>query len=139
MAREVIDDLRRQEPARTVEVDIAPGLSANADPRLMRIVLENLLRNAWKFSARVEKAQIGFSMVERDGRRVFQVRDNGAGFDMAHAAKLFGPFERLHRQDEFAGTGIGLAIVQRIVRRHGGSVWAEAAVGRGASFFFTLD
>ena len=120
------------------EVVIAESVTAQADPALLRIVLENLLDNAWKFSSRTPGARIEFGMAEAGGKRAYFVRDNGAGFDPAYADKLFKPFQRLHQPDEFAGTGIGLATVQRIVQRHGGRVWAEGAPGKGATFWFTL-
>jgi PAS domain S-box-containing protein len=138
LAREVLHDLREREPDRTIEGKIAEGLSARADRNLMRVVLENLLGNAWKFTSGRTPASIEFGATERERPRVFFVRDNGAGFDMAYAGKLFGAFQRLHRADEFPGTGIGLATVQRILHRHGGRIWAEAAPEKGATFFFTL-
>ena len=104
----------------------------------MHIVLQNLFHNAWKFTSRTETARIEFGEAAVAGERAFFVRDNGAGFDPAHSKKLFGAFQRLHRPDEFAGTGIGLATVQRIVQRHGGRIWAESSVGQGATFYFTL-
>jgi PAS domain S-box-containing protein len=134
LARQVITELQQRDPARVVDVVIAEGLHATADPELVRIVLENLLGNAWKFTAKSERGSIVF---EGDGW-TFQVRDNGAGFDMAHVDKLFVPFQRLHAVDEFEGSGIGLATVHRIIRHHGGRIWAEAELGRGATFFFTL-
>ncbi|MCC7311366.1 MAG: CHASE domain-containing protein [Sulfuritalea sp.] len=127
-----------EDDGRRVEFLIAPGIRASADRRLMHIVLQNLLHNAWKFTERTAGPRIEFGEAALDGERVFYVRDNGTGFDPAHAGKLFGAFQRLHRPDEFAGTGIGLATVQRIVQRHGGRIWAEGAVGRGAVFYFTL-
>jgi len=105
---------------------------------LLRLVLENLLGNAWKFTAKQPRAKIEFGVVEREADPVYYVRDDGAGFDMAYADKLFGVFERLHRVDKFEGTGIGLATAVRVVRRHGGRVWAEGEMGRGATFYFTL-
>jgi len=138
LARVVAEDLQAAQPERSVEFAIEPGLVADGDPRLLRLVLENLLGNAWKFTGRKPKARIQFSADELDGRAVYFVRDNGTGFDMAYADKLFGPFQRLHGQNEFPGTGIGLATVQRIIRRHGGRVWAEGEPGRGATFYFTL-
>jgi PAS domain S-box-containing protein len=139
MAEAIAAELRRLEPARTVEVVIAPALRASGDARLMRVVLENVLGNAWKFSVEKPQARIEFGVqTEPDGTPVFFVRDNGAGFDMRYADKLFGAFQRLHRMSEFPGTGIGLATVQRIIHRHGGRVWAEGEVGQGATFFFTL-
>jgi light-regulated signal transduction histidine kinase (bacteriophytochrome) len=122
-----------------VEVVIAPGLSARGDRSLLRLVMDNLIGNAWKFTGLTQGARIEVGGVIVDGRSAFFVRDNGAGFDMAYAHKLFAPFQRLHSAAEFEGTGIGLAMVQRIVHRHGGSVRAEGAVGRGATFTLTLD
>lgn len=138
IAHFVVEELRRTSPQRAVEVTIEPGLRVVGDPRLLRQVLENLLSNAWKYTARCEAARIGLGSREQDGRRVFEVRDNGAGFDMRSADRLFGLFQRLHSQSEFPGTGVGLASVQRIVRRHGGDIWAESAPGQGANFSFTL-
>jgi signal transduction histidine kinase len=134
----VIDDLRRDAPQRQVEVHIAPGLMANGDPTLLRMVLENLLGNAWKYSGKCQRAHIAFEAVQHEGREVFVVRDNGAGFDMRFADRLFGVFQRLHSANDFQGTGVGLASVRRIVRRHGGEIWAESEVGQGARFYFTL-
>jgi signal transduction histidine kinase len=134
----VADDLRRSAPARLAEIDIEPGLTVQGDPTLLRQVLENLLGNAWKYSARREHASISLRRATDAGRTVYAVRDNGAGFDMRHAERLFGLFQRLHSASDFPGHGVGLASVRRIVRRHGGDVWAEAEPGRGAAFFFTL-
>jgi signal transduction histidine kinase len=145
LARFVVDDLRRAAPERTVDVQIESGLRARGDPTLMRLVLENLLGNAWKYSSRNPLARIEFGSATDDapaggppGRRVFAVRDNGAGFDMRVADRLFGLFQRLHSAKDFPGNGVGLASVRRIVQRHGGEVWAESEPGRGAAFFFTL-
>jgi DNA-binding response OmpR family regulator/anti-sigma regulatory factor (Ser/Thr protein kinase) len=138
-ARAVADRLQRQDADHRVQVSIAEGLTAEGDARLLTIVFENLLSNAWKFSRKREDATIEVAATVADGRRAFVVRDNGAGFDMAYAAKLFGVFQRLHSAREFEGTGIGLATVQRIVHRHGGRIWAEGEVGRGATFLFTLE
>ena len=112
---------------------------AVADKGLLRIVLENLLANAWKYTGKTEKAQVVFGASNFQGKNVYYVRDNGAGFNMQYAFKLFSPFQRLHTQKEFEGTGIGLATVKRIIRRHGGGIWAESTVGKGATFYFTLD
>lgn len=139
LARAVGDELRRREPGRQVGLQIQEGLVAEADSRLLRIALENLLGNAWKFTAKTGEPKIEFGTEQRDGNQTFVVRDNGAGFDMTYASKLFRPFQRLHSGNEFPGTGIGLATVRRIVERHGGRVWAESAPGRGASVFFTLS
>jgi signal transduction histidine kinase len=138
LAAFVLDDLRRGAPERHVEVMIEPGLRARGDPTLLRLVLENLLGNAWKYSAQVTRARVEFGAATADGQRVFAVRDNGAGFDMRVADHLFGLFQRLHSAKDFPGTGVGLASVRRIVQRHGGEVWAESESGRGAAFFFTL-
>jgi two-component system NtrC family sensor kinase len=138
LAGDVVAELRRAEPARVVDVVIEPNLKADADARLLRVVLENVMGNAWKFTARNGEARIELGASIVDGARTFQVRDNGAGFDMTYAAKLFQPFQRLHSESEFAGTGIGLATIRRIIERHGGKVWAEGAVGVGATVRFTL-
>jgi len=139
LASSVLAELARAEPQRVVETSIAPGLLARGDPRLLRIVLENLLSNAWKFTGARAGARIEVGAEQRRGEaRTFFVRDDGAGFDMAYAEKLFHPFERLHGQSEFPGTGIGLATAARIVQRHGGRIRAEGAIGRGAIFRFTL-
>ncbi|MBL0088398.1 MAG: hypothetical protein IPP44_17785 [Ideonella sp.] len=138
LAQFVMDDLRRAAPERSVKLRIQPELSAQGDPTLLRMVLDNLLGNAWKYTAKRADAEIAFEQADQDGRRVFVVSDNGAGFDMRFADRLFGVFQRLHSSSEFPGTGVGLASVRRIVRRHGGEVWAEAEVGRGARFYFTL-
>lgn len=134
----VVDDLRRAEPQRQVDVDIAPGLEVVGDPGLLRRMLENLIGNAWKYTARKERARISLRARTQDGQTVYEVADNGAGFDMRNAGRLFGMFQRLHGQTDFPGTGLGLASVQRIVQRHGGRIWAEAEPGRGARFQFTL-
>ncbi|RDJ26929.1 hypothetical protein DWF00_01785 [Bosea caraganae] len=138
LARKICSDLRQRDPQRKIEVKIAPDLQLRGDPRLLQIALENLLENAWKFTSRRELAQVEFGQMMHAGDPVFFVRDNGAGFDMAHADKLFGVFQRLHAMTEFEGTGIGLATVQRIIAKHGGRVWGEAEKGRGATFFFAL-
>jgi signal transduction histidine kinase len=138
LAAFVLDDLRRAAPERQVEVDIAAGMVVDGDPTLLRLVLENLLGNAWKYSARNAQAKLQFNCEMRNGRQVFNVVDNGAGFDMRNADRLFGVFQRLHSANDFPGTGVGLASVKRIVRRHGGDIWAESEPGRGARFHFTL-
>ena len=138
MAREVADELQLSDPTREVSFSIAEGLKAVGDETLVRLVLTNLLGNAYKYTRKTAGARIECGACEEDGRQVFLVRDNGAGFDMKYADKLFAAFQRLHRSEEFEGTGVGLAIVQRIVHRHGGLVHAEAEPGRGASFYFTL-
>ena len=135
----VVDDLRRAAAERQVEVHIAAGMVVDGDPTLLRLVLENLLGNAWKYSARQPQAQLHFDCRMHDARRVFCVADNGAGFDMRNADRLFGVFQRLHSANDFPGTGVGLASVKRIVRRHGGDIWAESEPGNGARFYFTLQ
>jgi signal transduction histidine kinase len=139
LAVSVADDLRKREPERGLDFIIAPNLTASGDPRLLRVLLENLLQNACKFSNRRPVARIECGEIVQNGLTTYFVRDDGAGFDMAYAHKLFGAFQRLHSATEFPGTGIGLATVQRIVSRHGGSVWAESQPGRGATFYFTLS
>jgi signal transduction histidine kinase len=140
LARAITEELRRKEPARAVEFILAKGLPATGDERLLGVVLENLLGNAWKFTAKREQARIEVgSLTQPDGGLVFFVRDNGAGFDMTYAQRLFGAFERLHPMSDFPGTGIGLATVQRIIHRHGGHIRAEGAVDQGATFYFTLS
>ena len=138
LAAQVAAELRRADPDRRVEIQIQPALTTEGDANLLRIVLENLLGNAWKFTAKQPAARIDFGATTRQGRPSFFVRDNGAGFDMAYAGKLFGTFQRLHRAADFPGTGIGLVTVQRIIHRHGGRVWADAGINRGATFYFSL-
>jgi signal transduction histidine kinase len=138
MAKSIAEELAKAEPGRQVEVVIAPQITTEGDSRLLRVVVENLLRNAWKFTGKQSSARIEFGTQANNGKLVYFVRDNGAGFDMAYAAKLFGAFQRLHAMTDFAGTGVGLATVQRIVHRHGGRVWAEGKVDQGATFYFTL-
>ncbi len=138
IAREVAATIQQTQPERKVDWAIQEGLTAEGDPRLLRVVFDNLLGNAWKFTGHHPTARIEVSSAERDGKTVFCVRDDGAGFDQAFAEKLFTPFQRLHAVTEFPGTGIGLATVQRVVHRHGGRIWAEAAPELGATFCFTL-
>jgi PAS domain S-box-containing protein len=138
IANDVLAELRAAEPERRVECEVRPDIVTEGDPDLLRIVLQNLLGNAWKYTSRRDTAHIEFGVDESNGRRVFYVRDDGAGFDDAYAGELFTAFRRLHSTAEFEGSGIGLATVKRIVLRHGGSVWAEGAPDRGASMFFTL-
>jgi len=136
-AHQLVEDLRSQDPGRNVECLIGAGLAADGDPTLLRLVLQNLLGNAFKFSSRAQAARIEFGR-QADADHAFYVRDNGAGFDMRFADRLFGVFQRLHSQSEFPGTGVGLATVQRIVRHHNGRIWAESESGKGATFYFTL-
>jgi len=139
LARKVLGELAASEPERDVASYVADGLVVEADPRLMTCLLENLLGNAWKFSSKTARARIEVTTESLSGaEHVFVVRDNGAGFNVDYAKKLFQPFQRLHAASEFPGTGIGLATVLRIVRRHGGRVWAHAAPDQGARFYFTL-
>jgi len=135
----VVDELRRAAPERQVSVHIAPGMLAQGDPTLLRMALENLLGNAWKYCARAPQADIRFEPCQSGGRAAFVVADNGAGFDMRFADRLFGVFQRLHSSSDFPGNGVGLASVQRIVRRHGGDIWAESEPGQGARFYFSLQ
>ena len=139
LARTVVADLRKRDPDRSVDLEIASGLTTSGDARLLRIVLENLFGNAWKFTRNAAAPRIRFGTAQRDGRVFFCVADNGAGFDMAYAGKLFAPFQRLHTAQEFEGTGIGLATVQRIIARHGGRIAAEGELGKGATILFTVE
>lgn len=134
----ILAELAREEPGRAVAVAVEPGLVAVGDARMIEAVLRNLLGNAWKYTANTAAATIRVDAETSPDGLCFRVSDNGAGFDMAHANRLFQPFQRLHRQDEFPGIGIGLATVQRIVHRHGGEIRAEGAPGRGATFRFSL-
>jgi PAS domain S-box-containing protein len=138
LARSVFAELQKTQPDRQVEVCIEDGVEVTGDPRLLRLVYENLLGNAWKFTSRQSPARIEVGRINHNGTRAYFIRDNGAGFDMAYAGKLFGAFQRLHGMAEFPGTGVGLATVQRIIHRHGGRIWAEGAIEQGASFYFTL-
>ena len=138
LAQGIVAELQRTHPERKVNINIKPSLKARGDPGLLRAVLENLLNNAWKFTSKREQAEIEFGSQLENEETIYFIRDNGAGFDMAYVGKLFGAFQRLHAMTEYSGTGIGLATVQRIINRHGGRIWAEGAVGQGATFFFTL-
>jgi PAS domain S-box-containing protein len=140
VARAILDELHSSEPDRAMEIVIEDHIVREADPRLLQIALQNLFGNAWKFTSKREQARIEFGMLSQvDSQPVYFVRDNGAGFDMANAARLFGPFQRLHTNSEFPGNGIGLATAQRIIHRHQGRIWGEGAVNQGATFYFTLD
>ena len=143
IAEQILNELRQMQPQRKVAVRITLDIRVSGDPNLLRIALENLLRNAWKFTGRQDAAhhaaEIEFNVLREGDKPVYFVRDNGAGFDMQYAGKLFGAFQRMHGAQDFEGTGIGLAIVNRIIQRHGGRIWAEAAPERGATFYFTLS
>jgi PAS domain S-box-containing protein len=138
MAKVILTDLQNGEPQRSVECVVPEGVAAQGDPRLLRVVLENLLGNAWKFTKKKPQARIELGVAKQDGQQVYFVRDDGAGFDMTYVGKLFGTFQRLHAAEDFSGSGVGLATVQRIIHRHGGRVWAQGAEGKGATFTFTL-
>jgi hypothetical protein len=139
MANAIAANLRQRQPERRTTFRIANGITVNGDPRLLMVVMENLLSNAWKYTGKKEMPVIEFGMTKFDGTPAYFVRDNGAGFDMAMAGKLFVPFKRLHDKSEFTGFGIGLATVQRIIKRHGGRIWAEGEPDKGATFYFTLQ
>jgi light-regulated signal transduction histidine kinase (bacteriophytochrome) len=130
--------LREAFPEQRVQLDVAPDMNVTGDARLLRIAMDNLLSNAWKYSVNAAEPRVAVGLETGEHGPVYFVRDNGVGFDMAYAGKLFTPFQRLHAQSEFTGSGIGLVIVQRILARHGGRIWADAAPGRGATFYFTL-
>ena len=138
LVRTVAAELRQIEPERDVSFDIAPGVTGKGDARLLRIVFDNLLGNAWKFTSKNPQAKIEFGVTEQDGKPAYYLRDNGAGFDMTYADKLFQPFQRLHRAEEFEGTGIGLATVERVITRHGGRVWIDSAIEQGTTVYFAL-
>lgn len=138
LVQSVVNEITAANPDRNVPVAVAPGMRAYADPRLLRIVVANLLENSWKFTARRQRPAVEVGPCQNTARPTYYVRDNGAGFDPAYASKLFGAFQRLHPDRDFPGTGIGLAIVQRVVARHGGAVWADSHPDQGATFYFTL-
>ncbi len=138
LCRDTAEALSEAEPGRHVDLTVEEGLVVQGDRALLSTVMQNLLENAWKFTANGDGGCVECGRAETDGETRYHVQDNGAGFDMAYANKLFAPFQRLHARDEFEGTGIGLATVQRIIHRHGGRIWAESAPGEGATFYFTL-
>jgi light-regulated signal transduction histidine kinase (bacteriophytochrome) len=138
LAATIAAELHAADTSRRVSFVIAPGLSAEADPNLIHIVLENLLSNAWKYTSKHPAARIELGAVQQEGETIYFVKDDGAGFDMTYANKLFRAFQRLHSENEFAGTGVGLATVERIIHRHSGRVWAEGNIEAGATFYFTL-
>lgn len=139
IARIIISDLRKDYPERDVKVLIENDLKTRADPNLVTMALNNLLSNAWKFTSKTVNPCIEFGVCREEGMRVYFVKDNGAGFDMRFSEKLFTPFKRLHSDSEYKGTGVGLAIVERVIKRHGGRIWAKGEIGKGATFFFTLS
>jgi light-regulated signal transduction histidine kinase (bacteriophytochrome) len=139
MAQNILRHLAESQPERKVDVHIQPGLRVTADPVLMRVALDNLLGNAWKYTDKQPRARIEFSRSEKADDESFVIKDNGVGFDMRYADKLFGSFQRLHKASEYEGTGIGLATVQRIIHRHGGRIRGEAELNKGASFYFTIS
>jgi len=134
----VVEELRADEPTREISIDIQPAMMVQGDPHLIRDALANLIGNAWKFTGKTPDACIRFRCEQKDGETVYMVEDNGAGFDMEYADKLFTPFQRLHHERDFLGTGIGLSTVQRIIYRHGGKIWTEGKINQGATFYFTL-
>ncbi|MEM4248498.1 MAG: ATP-binding protein, partial [Candidatus Nanoarchaeia archaeon] len=139
LANEIMKELCENNPARKVEYSIAENMVVTGDARLLEIALKNLLGNAWKFTSKKDLPKIVFDYSDETGKRIYRIEDNGAGFDMKYIDKLFGVFQRLHDVNDFPGTGIGLTIVRKIIQRHGGQIWAEGAVGRGATFYFTID
>jgi light-regulated signal transduction histidine kinase (bacteriophytochrome) len=138
IAKSIAKELQDSQPDRQAEFIIPQNVIVNGDGNLLTIALRNLLENAWKFTGKCPETKIEFGITIEKGQQVYFIRDNGAGFDMRYAGKLFQPFQRLHSDKEYRGTGIGLATVQRIIRRHGGKIWAEAENGQGAAFYFTL-
>jgi light-regulated signal transduction histidine kinase (bacteriophytochrome) len=138
LVKSAADDLIQSNPGRQVEFIIAQDVSASGDPAMLSVMIDNLLRNAWKFTGKKDSAKIEFGITRIDNEAVYFIRDNGAGFDMTSADKLFIPFQRLHSYADFPGLGIGLTTVQRIVQRHGGRIWAEGEAAKGATFYFTL-
>ncbi len=138
MAEAILEEFRSRDPNRQIHIEVEQDMSAVGDPQLIQIALENLLSNAWKYTGKVAKATIKFGTGTQEGSTFYCIGDNGAGFDMVYAGKLFGAFQRLHHSRDYPGTGVGLATVQRIIHRHGGQIWADAVVGQGATFYFTL-
>jgi light-regulated signal transduction histidine kinase (bacteriophytochrome) len=138
MARAIAEEHQKSNPDRAVDVTVQDGIIVQGNPFMMKIFLENLMDNAWKFTGKEAHPRIEFGTTARDGKTICFIRDNGVGFDMAYVDKLFGAFQRLHTTHEFPGTGIGLATVKRIINRHNGQIWAEGEVGKGATFYFTL-
>jgi light-regulated signal transduction histidine kinase (bacteriophytochrome) len=139
ISHDIAGTLQQQQPERSVQWAIEDGITVQADRSLMQIAMQNLLENAWKFTGKTDRPVIRVGMIDHDGACDLFVADNGVGFDMAYADRLFGAFQRLHHESEFAGTGIGLAIVHRILRRHEGRIWVHASPGHGATFFFNVN
>ena len=137
MAQSIIEELRANQPERKAEIKIAPDLMASGDKNLLTIAMRNLLENAWKFTAKCPQTRIEMGELKKDGEKVYFIRDNGIGFDMRYKDKLFQPFQRLNTDKDYPGTGIGLAIVQRVIHRHGGKIWAESEKEKGTTFYFT--
>jgi signal transduction histidine kinase len=138
LAKSLREEFQKTEPERQVDFRIVDDLRVKGDPQLLRVALQNLLHNAWKYTRRNSQARIELGVIRGGDQPVFFVRDNGCGFDMVHAERVFNPFTRLHKSEDFEGTGIGLATVKRIIDRHGGRIWAESEVGRGTTFYFTM-
>ncbi|NLE03868.1 MAG: hypothetical protein GX638_03560 [Crenarchaeota archaeon] len=138
IARDILNILQKNEPTRNVRLEIQKDVFANGDPGLLKIVMENLLNNSWKFTRKKDDPRIGFGVDFKEGSAIYHVCDNGAGFDMKFKERLFQPFHRLHSESEFEGTGVGLATVYRIIKKHGGVIWAEGIKNKGATFYFTL-
>jgi signal transduction histidine kinase len=138
LANDVVKDLRQSDPEREIEIVIMAGCKATGDPDLIKIALVNILGNAWKYTRKTEKPCIEFGCKKNDDNCIYFIKDNGTGFDMSIAADIFKPFKRLHKESEFAGTGIGLSIVEKVIQKHGGEIWAKSEPGKGATFFFTL-
>jgi light-regulated signal transduction histidine kinase (bacteriophytochrome) len=138
LAESILIDLREREPMRKVEATVESGMTGIGDANLLKIVFENLLGNAWKFTSKKNNAHISAGIKNAEDKTTFYVSDNGVGFDMEYATKLFSPFQRLHSMDEFPGTGVGLATVKRIIAKHNGKIWVQAEQEKGATFFFTL-
>jgi light-regulated signal transduction histidine kinase (bacteriophytochrome) len=139
VARMIFNELKLANPDRQIDSNIQENVTCRCDPNLIKIVFQNLLENAWKFSRKKSSVKIDFRVLRKENQTVYCVQDNGAGFDMAYYDKLFGPFQRLHSSYEFEGVGIGLCTVQRIIHRHNGEIWAKGKVGEGATFYFTLE
>jgi PAS domain S-box-containing protein len=139
LAQSIVEELKANQPERQSQIFFVPEIWVDGDKQLLQICLDNLLRNAWKFTGKCQVAKIELGITEKNGKKVYYIHDNGVGFDMKYVEKLFEPFQRLHSNNEFPGVGVGLATVQRVINRHGGRIWAESEIGKGATFYFTLD